>query len=332
MTDQFVPIGKRSPQVIAKYLRALGYEQNAALYEARANPPGKPLNALSVSGGLQVPNLLLGANGSQSPSDAWLNTEHQFGFIPPFIVGSGQFQPIVSASNMQADHTLSNKRINITIERIHVYAYPEPWISFGNNVHTIHFTFEAQNQVADPGGGAGVAEAAAFSRVYTARSGQDVGDFNTGIFIGLVVGANGVNFSCETINVSNSNDQAIVNGINSSVVTDGLNLLTTAQPVLAPFVGMVKGLTTSLIQSSDNTPVQKFRLGLDFDTGNLGARIAEGSYIATQVSQPGEINWSDWKFDTQSDTVVRPADPTGGGALTFLPYNAIIFRVTKYQS
>ncbi len=131
--------------------------------------------------------------------------------------------------------------------------------------------------------------------------------------------------------MSNSNDQAIVNVINSSVVTNGLNLLTTAQPVLAPFVGMVKGLTTSLLQSSDNTPVQQFTLGLDFDTGNVGARIAEGSYIAAQVSQPGEINWSDWKFDTHSDTVVRPAGPIGGGPPAFLPYNAIIFRVTKYQ-
>ncbi len=119
--------------------------------------------------------------------------------------------------------------------------------------------------------------------------------------------------------------------INSEAGTLGLNLLTTAQPALAPFVGVARGLCTSLAKHSQNTPVQKFTLGLDFETGATGARLGIGSYVVAQVPRADEIAWSDWKFDAEAGTVVRASLAEGEEAYT-LPYNAIVFRISDYQS
>ena len=54
--------------------------------------------------------------------------------------------------------------INVRLDRLRVYEYPKPLINFGENIHTILFTFEARNQVA------GSSEPVAFNQTYEARS------------------------------------------------------------------------------------------------------------------------------------------------------------------
>ena len=193
----------------------------------------------------------------------------------------------------------------------------------GTNIHTILFSFEARNQVQ------GNSEAVAFNQTYEARSGQDAAVTGYPIFIGLTASPNGVAFSCRTVNVNNSTDQQLVKAINSETVTAGLSLLTTTQPALAPFVDVARALCVSLANHSKNAPVQKFVLGLDFDTGTAGARLAVGNYVVAQVARADEINWSDWKFDSETGTVVR-INLAEGETPYSLPYNAIVFRVSPY--
>jgi hypothetical protein len=305
MSEEFTPLAEQSPAEIAQKLREIGDEEAALVYERWADPKTTMLESRFW------------------PPRPYLNSQHQIGFIPRFKPGTERFHPIIAASNAPADLSLRNQRVNIRLDYLRIYQYPGPLINLGANSHTILFTFEARNQL--PEG----SEAVAFNQTYRARSGQDTAVTGNPIFIGLSVGANGVVFSCKTVNVSNSSDEKLVEAINSEAATLGLNLLTTAQPALAPFVGVARGLCNTLAARRGNTAVQDITLGLDFDTGATGVRLAIGSYIAVQVEHANEIVWSDWRFDAETGTVVR-ANLADGEDPYALPYNAIIFRISPY--
>jgi len=306
MSEDFVPLGKQSPAEIAQKLREIGDEEAAVEYEAYAESSTAGLESI-----FNLPR-------------PYLNTQHQYGFISRFEPGAGRFHPIVAASNAPADLALKNKRINIRLDYLRIYEYPQPLISLGSNIHTILFTFEARNQLVDG------SEAVAFNQTYRARSGQDVAVQGYPIFIGLGVGSDGVVFSCKTVNVGNSSDEKLVDAINSDAATLGLSLLSTAQPALAPFVGVTKGLSVSLASRSRNVSVQEIVLGLDFETGATGARLAVGSYVVAQVERANEIVWSDWGFDKETGTIVRTKLAEGEDPYV-LPYNAVVFRVSPNE-
>lgn len=301
MPEEFVPLGEQSPEEIVRKLREIGDDEAADEYEAREAEPR------ALVEGLFRPR-------------PWLNTQHQYGFIPLFEPGSGRYQKIVSASNM-APHELQDQRLNIKLDYLRIQEYPRPVISLGDNIHTVLFTFEARNQTKEG------SEAVAFNQTYKAKSGQDAAVAGWPIFVGLGVGKNGIQFTCKTVNVGNSSDQELADAINSDEATLGLNLLETAQPALAPFIGVARGLAVSLANRSKNVAVQQFNLGLDFETGATGARLAVGSYVVAQVERPDEIVWSDWSYDTETGTVVR-TNLAEGEESYVLPYNAVVFRVS----
>ncbi len=310
MTEELIPLGEQPPEVILEKLRELEGPESAERYARRLEPGRKGLEGLF----------------GDKP---WLNTQHQYGFIPRYRPGQERYHKIVSASNMPDGQALSyatlvDKRINIKLDYLRIHQYPPPLLSLGDNKHTILFNFEARNQVKEG------AEAVAFNQTYEARSGQDVAVKGQPIFIGLNVGPQGVLFSCRTVNVSNSNDDSVVKAINSEAVSMGLNLLTTAQPALVPFVGVARGLWTSLAKHSQNTLVQRFTLGLDFEAGTTGAQLGIGSYVVAQVPRADEITWSEWKLDAENGTIVR-ADLAEGEETYSLPYNTVVFRVSPYE-
>jgi hypothetical protein len=306
MVEEFKMLGEMPPAEIAQKLREIGDDEAAEFYEQQA-----AIRLQYIPEGIFTPR-------------RWLDTQHQYGFIPSLEVGSERYHKIISATNMLPDHSLEKQRINIRLDWLRVYEYPPPLINLGDNIHTILFTFEAQNQVE------GGSEPIAFNQTYHARTGQDVAVSGSPIFIGLTVGANGISFLCETINVGNSSDEKLVTAITSEATKAGLNLLTTAQPALAPFVSLAKKLSISLINRRKNTPVQKFSLGLDFDEGAPGTRLAIGSYIVAQVRRANDIVWSDWSYDTETGTIVR-TNLAEGEEPYLLPFNAIVFRVSKYR-
>jgi hypothetical protein len=264
---------------------------------------------------------------------SWLNTQHQYGYIAPFTTNQApRYHPIIAASNMPAipaADSLRGKRINIRLDYLRVHQYPRSWFSLGSNVHTILFSFEARNQVEK--GRDKDEETVTFSQVYKARSGQDAAVIGKPVFIGLTVGANGVGFVCRTVNVSNSTDEAFLDILNSDTVTKGLNLLTTAQPALGPLTTLARGLCVSLASHNKNVPVQEVNLGLDFETGATGVRLAVGSYVVAQTEQPDDIVWSEWAYDKDTGTIMRDPQSLAQGEKPYpLPYNAFVFRVSPY--
>jgi hypothetical protein len=294
----FVPLGLQSPEAIQAKLEEIGDVDRAVSYSLESAVRTRP----------------------------WLNTQHQYGFIAPFTPGEKRYHPIKSASNMDGSRVLIGQRINVRLDYLRVYQYPKPLLGPAHNVHTILFTFEARNQLKDNS-----EEPVAFNQLYKARTGQDAAVAGQPVFIGLTVGPNGVGFSCKTVNVSNSTDEDLVNVFESDAVTAGLNLLTTAQPALTPLASMARGLCVSLASHSRNVAVQEVKLGLDFDAGQTGARLAIGSYVVAQTAQPNEIAWSEWAYDADTGTVVRHPDHLAEGERPYpLPNNAFVFRVSRY--
>ena len=299
MNGEFIPLGLQSPEQIQAKLQEIEGATEAVRF------------------GLE-----------RSRSRPWLDTQHQYGYIAPFAPGAQRYHPIVSASNMRADDELKGQRINVRLDYLRVHRYPGAFVNWRNNVHTILFAFEARNQVQDD-----KEEAVAFSQLYTARSGQDAAVSGQPVFIGLTVGGNGLGFTCRTVNVSNSSDEKLVSFLNSQSVTAGLSLLTTAQPALGPLTALARGLCSSLVAQNRNEPVQEVRLGLDFETGALGARLAVGSYVVAQTAKPDDIMWSEWAYDAETGTVMRDPKSLAQGEKPYpLPHNAIVFRISRYTT
>ena len=244
----------------------------------------------------------------------WMYATYRFGYIALRKSSSNQPQPIQDAGAIAPDPSLKNSRINIRLDRFHVEKYP------GGGTHDILVTFAARNQVAEN------QESLSFSQTYRVRERQSAGIAGYPIFIGLNVGSQGVAFECSTVNVKNEEDKTILSALESSPFQSGLKLLTTAQPAIAPFTEITLGVVKLLAQRYENVPVQKFYLGLDFDQAALGVSLTEGNYIAVQVPDETAINWSEWIYKPDMGAIVRQGDNSAT-----LPYNYIIFRISKYE-
>lgn len=245
----------------------------------------------------------------------WMQTTHQFGYIALRQPGSIESQEIQYPGAIAADVSLKNNRINIRLDRLRVHKYP------GNGTHNIMVNFAARNQVADS------QETVTFSQTYRVGEKQTAGVAGYPIFIGLNVGSQGVAFEGSTVNVNNEADQAILTALESPPFQSGLSLLTTAQPAIAPFTEITLGVVKALAKRTENVPVQKFYLGLDFEDAPMGIRLAEGNYIAAQVPSETAIEWHKWMYRPDIGTIVHKADSS-----ETLPYNYLVFRVSRYEA
>lgn len=239
---------------------------------------------------------------------------HQFGYIAPVEKGAVPAElPIQSAGTVEADPTLKGKRIVVRLDALRIHEYP------GGGVHSVLLTFKGLAQVA------GAAEPVSFSRTYRGRDGQPVAVLGQPIFVGLEVGGQGVAFQCSTVNVKSAGDDAVLQLLDSGAFASGLELVSTAQPVLKPFTEITVGIAKTLARRNENALVQDFNLGLDFDSPGPGARLRTGTFVAAQVPKENAIRWNEWVFDLASGAVVNKATRAEP-----LAYNYLLFRVSRY--
>ena len=246
---------------------------------------------------------------------AWQHTAHAFGYLAPAGPG-GEVLPIKHAGNIEADASLKNSRVRVTLDRLRVADYP------GGGTHRVLFDFYAQNQLP------GEVEHLHFNATYRAREGEQAALLGYPVFVGLNVGAAGVAFRCYTVNVKNDEDEAFLGFLESDVFKSGLKLATTLQPAIAPLSGMAFALTKSIASRHRNVPVQDFYLGLDFTRVPTGARLAEGAYLAVQIPESFQSiwDWDEWAYNPANGQVVNRADPK-----QLIPYNYIVFGVSRYE-
>lgn len=303
--QELTTIGEyKDPNLIMTKLQQMNYRQSANLsvqenVVARSAISKDSSDILEFFGWLQ--------------NQPWRYTTHQFGYIAPG--GGNEPQSIQYPGAIAPDLSLKNSRINIRLDRLRIFDYP------GKGMHNILINFTAFNQVKNA-----EKELVSFSQTYRVQEGQSAAIAGYPIFIGLNVGSQGVALECATVNVKNDQDEALLAALESQPFKQGLNLLTTAQPAIAPFTKMTTGVVELLAKRHRNVPVQKFSLGLDFEDAAMGIRLAEGNYIVAQVPSQTSIEWEKWHYDPKIGAIVHKAD---GSEL--LRFNYLVFRVSRYQ-
>jgi hypothetical protein len=306
ITNPFVDLpvlGALPPDQAMATLREIGEEAAAMQIEERTRdrPPE------SFRGGL--------ADWWPFRNRAWQHTAHAFGFLPTGGA-AGAPRTIEAISTMQADPALRGGRVKIALNQLRCADYP------GGGTHRVLFDFYARNQV--PGG----AEELHFNATYRVREGERAAIAGYPIFVGLNVGSEGLAFRCHTVNVKNDADEAFLDLLEGDTFKAGLKLATTAQPAIAPLANMALGLTKAVAKRNRNVSVQDFYLGLDFAGTGMGARLAQGDYIAVQIPETLRRvwRWDDWVFDPGSGLIVDRAD-----ANMLIPYNYTVFGVSRYD-
>jgi hypothetical protein len=290
-------LGAMPRAAAASKLREIGEDQAAEALERAAPPPAK----------------MGGADWWPFGDKAWQHTAHAIGFLP---AGGRGTQSIIGVGEAEADASLKNTRINVTLNALRVADYP------GGGTHRVLFDFYARNQVPS------VSEDLHFNSAYRAREGERAAVRGYPIFVGLGVGAVGVAFHFHTVNVKNDADETFLDFLEGDAFKAGLKLATTAQPAIAPLTGMALALTKSIAQRNRNVSVQDCYLGLDFAGTTMGARLAVGDYIAVQIPEKLRLvwDWQDWVYEPRAGIIVSLADPN-----VLIPYNYVVFGVSRYE-
>ena len=247
---------------------------------------------------------------------AWQHTAHAIGYLAPVAGPESGLLPIQHAANIAPDEALKGGRIKLTLDGLRVADYP------GRGVHRILFDFAARNQT-DQG-----AEQLHFNAAYRAAEGEQVAVLGRPIFVGLQVGAEGLFLQCATVNVLNEGDEALLQFLDSDAFKGGLQLLTTAQPALAPFSALALGLTQTIAARNRNVAVQAVELGLDFSRIAPRPRLAQGSYIAVQIPETMRTawRWQDWAYDPVNGRIVNTQQPD-----QLIPYNYLVVSVSRHE-
>jgi hypothetical protein len=240
-------------------------------------------------------------------------TEHSFGFIVPPRPGASGNLEIVDAGNMEADDGLKNQRIKVSLDRLRVFDYP------GKGEHTVLIDFYGRHQTSTPN----QTEDLHFTQKYRALEGTGGGLRGLDIFVGLKVGEQGVSFKCYTVNVENKDDKKLLAFLDSDVFKKGLGMIEAFNPAIPIVSGLATGVLKMFAGRNDNVPVQDFHLGLDFSKGGTGARLREGSYVAVQVPNEADWDWSQWVLNRANNQVVSKE---GSNAIKL---NYIVFRIDK---
>lgn len=295
-------IAKLSPGQAAQLLREVGETDVALALEQ--SPPAATRRKEDMSA----------FDIFTSKPKPWMHAAHTFGFLPQQAV-NGSGKRILAAGKVVADESLKDSRIKIMLNRLRVAAYP------GGGRHTILFDFYAQNQIA------GGSEDVHFNSTFKVEEGSQAGIVGYPIFLGLNVGTAGVAFRCYTVNVKNDQDEKFLAMLESSVFKKGLQLATVAQPAIGPLSELAVGITKGIASRNRNIPVQEFYMGLDFGGSRMGARLAQGDYIAVQIPMDLQKvwNWDDWEFNEETGEILNVEDSTN------IPFNYIVFGVSKYE-
>lgn len=289
-------IGELEPEELAEALRELGDEDRAVQVE----------DTVAEHGAKEF----FGIFGRRPYEYA----NQTIGFVEPLKPDSPQQLAIKAMGAIEPDETLKNSRIDIRLDKLRIFDYP------GWGKHNVLVTFKADHQAE----GQNNSEQLVFNQGFDVGEDEIAGVVGYPIFNGLQVGPRGAAFQLATTNVRNHSDEGFLNFLNSSSVTSGLSLLTSAQPAIKPLTDIGKGVVESILKRNRNKKVQELYLGLDFGDAALGARLRCGNYIVVQVERPQDLNWDNWVYDRTLAAIVLKDDPSES-----LPYNYFAFRVSK---
>lgn len=245
-------------------------------------------------------------------SKAWEYSSYAFGFVSESD-SSEQDLPISEARNITADDSLKNTRVTISLDYLRAYDYP------GKGKHKVLFKFSAKNYVDESS-----EQAFSFNQIFAIEEGQRAPLSGYPIFVGLKTGNQLLQFDVEIVNVSNNNDDKLLEALENGVVKNGITLINAINPVLPILTEYATGITKLIASRNRNQEITAPKMGLYFGKTPSQLKIAKGLYIAFQISDPGNFDWSQWSYDRHFGTI-RSKD----GVHSDLPYNYFAFSITE---
>lgn len=241
----------------------------------------------------------------------WKHSDTMIGFIEAGRSGVIEVKPVI---DIEADDTLRNRPLKITLDRFFVQEYP------GGGQHKILCEFSGKNQVA------GETEELRFATTCHANDGEGASVHGLPIFLGVQAGVNGISFQGRTINVESKLDNTILEVLSSDAFTEGLSLIDKVQPAIKPFAQLAAGVAKSVLTRSNNAQVHNFSLGLDFNGSQMSARLRKGSYLVVQVGSVSNWDWSLYQFDRSTLKLVPKSKDVAEPK-----WNYMLFGVSEYQ-
>lgn len=285
--DKNESLGSRNDGDIVKYLRSIGDKEEARYF---------------------VPDA--GGQATSFFSRPYKSTGMVLGFIPP---GPATKQ-ITSISSIQADTTLINQRIKITLDKFFVAKYP------GFGTHTVLCEFAGKNQIP------GETEELSFAMRFDVRDNSGPAINGAPIFMGLTVAPDGISFKGRTVNVKNSGDDMVLAVLDTPAFKNGLTLLDTAQPALKPLTSLATATVSAIAKRNENVQIHSFELGLDFNGSPTSARLRCGSYIVVQTDAESHWNWSDYEWNANGMALHPAGNPSETPS-----FNYMVFAVSPFS-
>lgn len=245
------------------------------------------------------------------PPRAWEHTSYAFGFIGENTAGNNNLT-ISEAKNIDADLSLKNNQITVSLDFLRAYDYP------GNGKHRVLFKFNALNHLNDS------TQDLSFNQTFAIQEGQRAPISGYPIFIGLNTGSNLVQFNVEIINVSNDADDKFLETMESGIVKNGITLLNSVNPVIPIITEYATGITQMIAKRNKNREITAPKMGLYFDTIPTHMKLSKGVYIAIQMEKPDQFDWSKWTYNRSYGTI-----QSTDGNNTDIPYNYFVFSISE---
>lgn len=295
-------LGQLPPKDLIRKLRSLGEEETAlALEIALADVGQNPPTTFSHETRRAVEHR------------GWWHTAHIFGY---FLPGSVRDPCIIHpAEGIQPDSSLVGRRVTVRLHDVRLADYP------GGDIHRVLFELAALNHVR------GEPELLRFNATSRIREGDRAPIAGRPLFVGLTVGAEGLDFQCRTVKLADPEDESFLRFLETGPFLGGLRASTVRQPAAALYAETAYHLTERVAAGERNTPIQSFQLGLGFGSGGVGARLAEGSYIAIQLPESMRASWywEDWVYDPVQQRIL-----VGDDSKEAIGLNYLVFDVTRY--
>lgn len=282
-------LGAQSPKAVINYLRDIGDDEAADKLDAKGG----------TGQGLSLP----------WQDQVYGYTSLLIGFIP--AQPTETMAAIENAVLLPPDPTLKNSRVKITLEQLYVHRYP------GRGQHEILCEFTGKNQAG------GEREEMQFALTTKANDGTAASINGAPIFLGVTVGNNGIAFEGRTINVGSKGDEDFLAALSGGSFRDGLNLLTTVQPALKPFVGLASSVVGAVLKRSKNKQIHSFNLGFDFSESQTSVALRHGSFAIIQTDDH-DWDWSKLAWNVSSQRVVQK--DTGAA----IPFNYLILKISPF--
>jgi len=247
----------------------------------------------------------------------WEYKRVEVGYITNASKDNPELMEIASATSIEPDLSLKNKKINVVLSYLRAFDYP------GKGLHN---AFLGYNASVIGSTSSGPEKEYSFNQNFQVNEGDEPSLKSIPVFNGLNTGEDGILITCDIFNVDNENDKKVSKIFEAG--KKGLEITGLAQA--NPAIGMVTGIADEALKiirsNHENIPVHEIKLGLTLNNTVTDLKLKKGSYVIMGVPncKDGEVfkfDWKNYKLEKSSGKIQE-----GKGASVKLNY--IVFTIS----